>query len=130
MNGRPTLLLEHHLKELWLPSFLRGEYGKMAASFQCAVGPAEGVAVPPNLSAAAGRTGAHRHCRNTGAWWSAGSVPPASPAVPELGHLRLHRQSPPCKVLVIAALGLGGPQTAVRDRIGVSQVPSRRQVRE
>ena len=37
MNDKPTLLLEHHLKELKLPSFLR-EYGKMAA--QCAV---EGV---------------------------------------------------------------------------------------
>ena len=33
MNHRSTLLLEHHLKELKLPSFLR-EYGKMAA--QCA----------------------------------------------------------------------------------------------
>ena len=33
MNQRSTLLLEHHLKELKLPSFLR-EYGKMAA--QCA----------------------------------------------------------------------------------------------
>ena len=33
MNDRSTLLLEHHLKELKLPSFLR-EYGKMAA--QCA----------------------------------------------------------------------------------------------
>ena len=33
MNQRSTLLLEHHLKELRLPSFLR-EYGKMAA--QCA----------------------------------------------------------------------------------------------
>ena len=33
MTDRPTLLLEHHLKELKLPSFLR-EYGKMAA--QCA----------------------------------------------------------------------------------------------
>ena len=30
MNDRSTLLLEHHLKELELPSFLR-EYGKMAA---------------------------------------------------------------------------------------------------
>ena len=30
MNDRSTLLLEHHLKELKLPSFLR-EYGKMAA---------------------------------------------------------------------------------------------------
>ena len=33
MNDRSTLLLEHHLKELKLPSFLR-EYGKMAT--QCA----------------------------------------------------------------------------------------------
>ena len=37
MNDRSTLLLEHHLKELKLPSFLR-EYEKMAA--QCA---SEGV---------------------------------------------------------------------------------------
>ena len=43
MNGRPTLLLEHHLKELRLPSFLR-EYGKMAA--QCA---GEGVDHPTYL---------------------------------------------------------------------------------
>ena len=34
MSNRSTLLLEHHLKELKLPSFLR-EYGKMAA--RCAV---------------------------------------------------------------------------------------------
>ena len=32
MSDRSTLLLEHHLKELKLPSFLR-EYGKMAARF-------------------------------------------------------------------------------------------------
>ena len=37
MSDRPTLLLEHHLKELKLPTFLR-EYGKIAA--QCA---SEGV---------------------------------------------------------------------------------------
>ena len=43
MNDRSTLLLEHHLKELKLPSFLR-EYGKMAA--QCA---AEGVDHPTYL---------------------------------------------------------------------------------
>ena len=43
MTGKPTLLLEHHLKELKLPSFLR-EYGKMAA--QCA---AEGVDHPSYL---------------------------------------------------------------------------------
>ena len=43
MNQRSTLLLEHHLKELKLPSFLR-EYGKMAA--QCA---ADGVDHPECL---------------------------------------------------------------------------------
>ena len=43
MNDRSTLLLEHHLKELKLPRFLR-EYGKMAAL--CA---AEGVDHPQYL---------------------------------------------------------------------------------
>ncbi len=43
MSQRSTLLLEHHLKELRLPSFLR-EYGKLAA--QCA---AEGVGHPEYL---------------------------------------------------------------------------------
>ena len=43
MNDRSTLLLEHHLKELKLPSFLR-EYGKMAV--QCA---SEGVDHPQYL---------------------------------------------------------------------------------
>ena len=43
MSDRPTLLLEHHLKELKLPTFLR-EYGKIAA--QCA---AEGVDHPDYL---------------------------------------------------------------------------------
>ena len=43
MTDKPTLLLEHHLKELKLPSFLR-EYGKMAA--QCA---AENVDHPEYL---------------------------------------------------------------------------------
>ena len=68
MSQRSTLLLEHHLKELKLPSFLR-EYGKMAA--QCA---AEGVDHPNTCSG----------WRNwnlstvTSAWWSVGSTPPAS----------------------------------------------------
>ena len=53
MNDRSTLLLEHHLKELKLPSFLR-EYGKMAAL--CA---AEGCGSSP-VPAAPRRTGAHR----------------------------------------------------------------------
>ena len=43
MSDRSTLLLEHHLKELKLPTFLR-EYGKIAA--QCA---AEGVDYPDYL---------------------------------------------------------------------------------
>ena len=43
MSSKSTLLLEHHLKELRLPSFLR-EYGKMAV--QCA---AEGVDHPDYL---------------------------------------------------------------------------------
>ena len=43
MNSKSTLLLEHHLKELKLPSFLR-EYGKLAA--RCA---AENVDHPEYL---------------------------------------------------------------------------------
>ena len=43
MSDRSTLLLEHHLKELKLPTFLR-EYGKIAA--QCAT---EGVDHPDYL---------------------------------------------------------------------------------
>ena len=43
MSNRSTLLLEHHLKELRLPTFLR-EYRKLAA--QCA---AEGVDHPDYL---------------------------------------------------------------------------------
>ena len=43
MSSKSTILLEHHLKELKLPSFLR-EYGKMAA--RCA---AEGVDHPQYL---------------------------------------------------------------------------------
>ena len=69
MNDRSTLLLEHHLKELKLPSFLR-EYGKMAA--QCT---AEGVAIPstcfvwPSLSSSTATSG----------WWNGGSELPAFP---------------------------------------------------
>ena len=43
MSERSTVLLEHHLKELKLPTFLR-EYGKVAG--QCA---AEGVDHPGYL---------------------------------------------------------------------------------
>ena len=43
MSDRPTILLEHHLKELRLPTFLR-EYDRMAA--ECAE---EGVGHPDYL---------------------------------------------------------------------------------
>ena len=43
MSNRSTLLLEYHLKEMKLPSFLR-EYGKMAAQYA-----AEGVDHPGYL---------------------------------------------------------------------------------
>ena len=43
MSDRPTILLQHHLKELRLPTFLR-EYDRMAA--QCG---AEGVDHPDYL---------------------------------------------------------------------------------
>ena len=60
MNDRSTLLLEHHLKELRLPSFLR-EYGKMAA--QCA---AEGVDHPQYLLRLAELELIDRHQRMVG----------------------------------------------------------------
>ena len=60
MNDRSTLLLEHHLKELKLPSFLR-EYGKMAA--QCA---AEGVDQPQYLLRLAELELIDRHQRMVG----------------------------------------------------------------
>ncbi len=69
MNSRSTLLLEHHLKELKLPSFFR-EYGKMAA--QCA---AEGVDHPGYLLRLAELWNSSTA---TSAWWSGGSGPPAS----------------------------------------------------
>ena len=57
MSDRPTILLEHHLKELKLPSFLR-EYGKLAA--QCA---AEGVSHPDYLLRLAEMEVTDRHQR-------------------------------------------------------------------
>ena len=60
MNDRSTLLLEHHLKELKLPSFLR-EFGKMAA--QCA---AEGVDHPQYLLRLAELELIDRHQRMVG----------------------------------------------------------------
>ena len=70
MSNRSTLLLEHHLKELKLPSFLR-EYGKMAG--QCA---AEGLDHPQYLLQS---HGAGASSTVTSAWWSAGSGRPDSP---------------------------------------------------
>ena len=68
MSQRSTLLLEHHLKELRLPSFLR-EYGQMAA--QCAAGNADHpdtCSAWPNWNSSAA----------TSAWWSGASAPPVS----------------------------------------------------
>ena len=70
MNDRPTLLLEHHLKELKLPSFLR-EYGKLAAPVR------RRGSGPSQLPAPAGRTG--NSSSATSAWCSAGSERRDSP---------------------------------------------------
>ena len=81
MNDRSTLLLEHHLKELKLPSFLR-EYGKMAA--QC--GP-ENVDHPQYLLRLAELELIDRHRRMV----EGGAADPRRP-IPrgeESGHLRL-----------------------------------------
>ncbi len=64
MSGKSALLLEHHLKELRLPSFLR-EYGKLAA--QCAAENVDCSGWPSWNSSTA-----------TIGWWSAGSGRPVS----------------------------------------------------
>ena len=79
MNDRPTLLLEHYLKELKLPSFLR-EYGKMAA--QCA---AEGVDHPQYLLRLAELELIDRHQRMVQRRIRAARFPRGE----ESGHLRL-----------------------------------------
>ena len=79
MTDKPTLLLEHHLKELRLPTFLR-EYRKMAA--QCA---AENVDHSACLLRLAELELFDRHQRHGGA---ANPVSPF-PCGQELGHLRL-----------------------------------------
>ena len=79
MNHRSTLLLEHHLKELKLPSFLR-EYGKLAA--QCA---AEGVDHPRYLLRLAELELIDRHQRMVERRIRAARFP----AVKKPGHLRL-----------------------------------------
>ena len=81
MNNRSTLLLEHPLKELKLPSFLR-EYGNMAA--QCA---AEGVDHPTYLL----RLAELDSSTATSAWWSGGSGRPGSLPSKAWTHLRLYR---------------------------------------
>ena len=79
MNDRSTLLLEHHLKELKLPSFLR-EYGKMAA--QCS---SEGVDHPGYLLRLAELELIDRHQRMVERRIRAAPLPRGE----ELGHLRL-----------------------------------------
>ena len=79
MSDRSTLLLEHHLKELKLPSFLR-EYGKMAAL--CA---AEGVDHPQYLLRLAELELIDRHQRMVERRIRA----PPLPCRQKLGHLRL-----------------------------------------
>ena len=79
MSDRSTLLLEHHLKELKLPSFLR-EYDKMAALCR-----RRGCGPPP-VPAPAGGTGAHRPPPAHG-----GAADPRRPLPrgEESGHIRL-----------------------------------------
>ena len=79
MTDKPTLLLEHHLKELRLPSFLR-EYGKMAA--QCA---AKNVDHSSYLLRLAELELIDRHQRMVERRIRAARFP----AVKESGHLRL-----------------------------------------
>ena len=79
MSNRPTLLLEHHLKELKLPSFLR-EYGKLAS--QCA---AEGVSHPDYLLRLAELEVTDRHQRLVQRRIRAARFPRHQ----EPGHLRL-----------------------------------------
>ena len=84
MSGKSTLLLEHHLKELRLPSFLR-EYGKLAA--QCA---AENVDHPQYLLRLADLELIDRHQRMVERRIRAARFP----AVKRLGHLRLPDHTP------------------------------------
>ena len=80
VNGQSTLLLEHHLKELKLPAFLR-EYRKMAA--RCA---AEGVDHPEYLLRLAELELIERHQRMVERRVRAARFPCGE----EPGHLRLH----------------------------------------
>ena len=80
MNSRSTLLLEHHLKELKLPSFFR-EYGKMARPVR------RRGSGPPGVPAQARRTGTHRPPPAHGG--AADPVRPL-PCRQDLRHLRLY----------------------------------------
>ena len=81
MSNQSTLLLEHHLKELKLPTFLR-EYGKLAG--QCA---AEGVGHPDYLLRLAELELIDRHQRMVERRIRAARFS----TVKSLGHLRLPR---------------------------------------
>ena len=85
MSDRSTLLLEHHLKELKLPTFLR-EYGKIAA--QCA---SEGVDHPGYLLRLAELELIDRHHRMVERRIKAARFPRGE----EPGHLRLPRDAVP-----------------------------------
>ncbi len=73
MTSKPTLLLEHHLKELRLPTFLR-EYRKLAA--QCA---AENVDHPDYLLRLSELELIDRHQRMVERRIVTRVVPPVSP---------------------------------------------------
>ena len=109
VSDRPTLLLEHHLRKLRLPTFLR-EYGKMAA--QCA---AEGVD-HPGLPAQAVRAGAHRQTPPHGGETDQGCTLPDGQ---EPGHLRL-----PCDPVGEQAAGDTVGQVRVRRPQGEHSSPS------
>ena len=83
VSDRPTLLLEHHLKELKLPTFLR-EYGKIAA--HCA---AEGVDHPDYLLRLS-ELGTHRPPSPPGGAQDQGCPLPRGQ---EHRHFRLHRHT-------------------------------------
>ena len=79
MSDRPTILLEHHLKELRLPTFLR-EYDRMAS--ECAE---EGVGHPDYLLRLSELELIDRHHRAVSAQDQGSALPGAQ----EPRHLRL-----------------------------------------
>ena len=106
MSNRSTLLLEHHLKELKLPSFLR-EYGKMAA--QCA---AEGVDHPEYLLRLAELELIERHQRMVERRIRAARFPAVKsldtfdfPAIPSVNKTLVSRVNYICRLASISFAG-------------------------